>query len=121
MSRLEVTEVATQVRAPMPPSRRAKIFSMFDALKGLKEAIAAKEKIPEARRELAPDAIEELNQTLSALEKGQVVTVVFYCSYEQAYTQLTGPVTRIEPYWKLLYVGNVGIDFCEIAGIIVIE
>ena len=29
------------VRVPMPPSRRAKIFSMFDALKGLKEALAA--------------------------------------------------------------------------------
>ena len=34
-----------QVRAPMPPSKRAKIFSMFDALKGLKEALAAKERI----------------------------------------------------------------------------
>ena len=31
-----------QVRAPMPPSRRAKQFGMFDALKGLKEALAAK-------------------------------------------------------------------------------
>ena len=31
------------VRAPMPPSRRAKIFSMFDALKGLKEALAAQD------------------------------------------------------------------------------
>ena len=46
------------VRAPMPPSRRAKIFSMFDALKGLKEALAAQERIPEPRRYLAEDAIE---------------------------------------------------------------
>lgn len=113
--------MATQVRAPMPPSRRAKIFSMFDALKGLKEALAAKEKIPEQRRELAPDAVEELNRILTSLEKGQVVTVSYYCSYEQAYMQLTGPVTRIEPYWKLLYVGNVGIDFDEIAELIVMS
>ena len=31
------------VRVPMPPSKRAKIFSMYDALKGFKEALAAKE------------------------------------------------------------------------------
>lgn len=46
----------------MPPSKRAKIFSMFDALKGLKEALAAKERIPEERKILAADAIEELNR-----------------------------------------------------------
>lgn len=99
----------------MPPSRRAKIFSAFDALKGLREALAEKEKNHEPRRELAPDGAEELNRTLSALKKGQQVTVVYYCAYEQAYTQLTGPVTRIEPYWGLLYVGDVGIEFAEIA------
>ena len=109
-----------QVRAHMPPSKRAKIFAMFDALRGLKEAIAAKERIPELRKELAQDAVEELNQTLVSLKKGQVVTVVFYCSYEQAYTQLSGPVTRVEPYWRTLYVGNVGIDFNEIVELAVI-
>ena len=59
-----------QVRAPMPPSKRAKIFSMFDALKGLKEALAAKEQIPEERKILAADASEELNRILTKLEKG---------------------------------------------------
>ena len=54
------------VRAPMPPSRRAKIFSMFDALKGLKEALAAQEHIPEPRRYLAEDAMEELNRKLTS-------------------------------------------------------
>lgn len=109
--------MATQIRVPMPPSRRAKIFSMFDALKGLREAIAEQERITEPRRELAPDAVEELNRTLSALEKGRTVTVVYYCSYAMAYTQLTGPVTKIDPYWRTLYVGDVGIDFNEIAEI----
>lgn len=33
------------VRAPMSRSRRAKQFQPFDALRGLKEAIAAKEKV----------------------------------------------------------------------------
>ena len=58
-----------QVRAPMPPSKRAKIFSMFDALKGLKEALAAKERIPEERKILAADAIEELDRILPNWKK----------------------------------------------------
>ena len=37
----------------MPASRRAKQFMPFDALRGLKEAIAAKEKRLEPRRELS--------------------------------------------------------------------
>lgn len=98
----------------MPPSRRAKIFSAFDALKGLREALAEKEQIPELRRELSCDAVEELNRTLTALQKGQQITVVYYCSYEQHYRQLTGPVTRIDAYWRMLYVGDVGIEFGEI-------
>ena len=72
-----------QVRAPMPPSKRAKIFSMFDALKGLKEALAAKERIPEERKILAADAIEELNHILTKLEKGTTITVVYYCTHGQ--------------------------------------
>ena len=67
----------------MPPSKRAKIFSMFDALKGLKEALAAKERIPEERKILAADAIEELNRTLIELEKGSTITVVYYCTHGQ--------------------------------------
>ena len=58
-------------RAPMPPSRRAKQFAPFDALKGLKEAIAAKEKRPEPRRELTDYMKEQINNTLTELRKGQ--------------------------------------------------
>ena len=65
-----------QVRAPMPPSKRAKIFSMFDALKGLKEALAAKERIPEERKILAEDAIEELNRTLTELGTGTTIDYI---------------------------------------------
>lgn len=110
-----------QIRAPMPPSRRAKQFSMFDALKGLREALAAREKQPEPRRELAADAVEELNRTLTALEPGQTVTVVYYCAYECAHIQLTGPVTRLDRYWRVLYVDDRGIDFNEIVELMVTE
>lgn len=101
----------------MPASRRAKQFAPFDALKGLKEAIAEKERIPTPRRVLAEDAILELNAQLSTLKTGSIITVVYYCEYEQTYYQVTGPVVKVDSYWKLLEIGHMSIDFCEIAEI----
>ena len=48
------------VRAPMPRSKRAKQFMPFDALTGLREAIAAKERVPEPRRYPSEEAIAEI-------------------------------------------------------------
>ena len=109
------------VRAPMPPSRRAKIFSMFDALKGLKEALAAQEHIPEPRRYLAEDAMEELNRKLTSLRKGQIATVVYYCEYAQEYHQLTGPVDKVDFYWNMIHIGSSCIGFGEIFDVVVME
>lgn len=105
------------VRAPMSVSRRAKQFNPFQALKGLNEAIAEKERIPTPRRILAEDAQAELNQKLSQLRKGTIVTVVYYCIYEQQYHQLTGSIVKVDTYWGLLQVGHISIDFSEIAEI----
>ena len=108
---------AKVVRAPMPRSKRAAQFAMFDALKGLKEAIAEKERIPTPRRILSDDAIAEINAQLTNLKSGNVATVVYYCDYAQEYHQITGPVRKIDGYWNLLQVGDMSIDFCEIAEI----
>lgn len=105
-------------RAPMPPSRRAKQFAPFDALKGLKEAIAAKEKRPEPRRELTDYMKEQINNTLLELHKGQPITVVYYGSMEQETLQITGTVVKIDAYWQILQVNKVAIDFSEIYEII---
>ena len=102
------------VRAPMPRSRRAKQFMPFDALRGLKEAIAAKERVIEPRRYPSDDAIAEINASLLDLHKGQIITVVYYGIYEQAYLQLTGPVSKIDSYWSNLQIGNTVISFSEI-------
>ena len=102
------------VRVPMPRSRRAKQFMPFDALRGLKEAIAAKERVIEPRRYPSEDAIAEINETLLGLHKGQIITVVYYGIYEQVYLQLTGPVTKVDSYWQNLQVGNTTIEFPEI-------
>ena len=102
------------VRAPMPTSKRAKIFSSFDALVGLKEAIAAKERVVEPRRYLSEDAIAEINSALLALQKGQLITVVYYGAYEQRCIQLTGMVCKVDPYWHCILLENISIDFSEI-------
>lgn len=102
------------VRAPMPRSKRAKIFSSFDALTGLKEAIAAKERVTEPRRYPSEDAIAEINAKLLDLHKGQIITVVYYGDYEQRYLQLTGPVIKVDPYWHSVQIENITIDFSEI-------
>ena len=101
----------------MPASRRAKQFMPFDALRGLKEAIAAKERIPTPKKELAEDMVREINSILVDLRKGQNVTVVYYNGYTEAYLQLTGAVENVDAYWKLLQVGKIAIDFDEISEI----
>ena len=102
------------VRAPMPRSRRAKQFMPFDALTGLREAIAAKERVVEPRRYPSEDAVAEINAKLVGLHKGQIITVVYYGIYEQVYLQLTGPVTKVDSYWQNLQIGNTTIEFPEI-------
>lgn len=109
--------VKRKPRAPMPASRRAKQFMPFDALRGLKEAIAAKEKISIPKKELAEDMVREINSILIDLRKGQNVTVVYYSGYEEEYLQLTGAVEKVDSYWQLLQVGNIAISFDEISEI----
>lgn len=110
-----------RIRAPMPPAQRAKIFSMFDALKGLKEALALQEKKPEPRRYLAEDAAEELNQKMQMLIPGQIITIVYYCEYGQEYRQLTGPLQKVDLFWNSFQIGNTCIAFSELFDIVLPE
>ena len=102
----------------MPPSRRAKLFVPFDALKGLKEAIAAKEKRPEPRRELTDYMKEQINNALLDLQKGQQITVVYYEKQEQQTAQITGTVMKVDAHWQTLLINQIVIGFEEIYDII---
>lgn len=110
----------TKPKVPMPASMRAKQFAPFQALNGLYEALAEREKQIVPRKELSEDMIEELNKKLCSLEKGQLVTIVYYGMYEQNYKQLTGPVEKIDAYWKSVQLGNVQIHFSEIDNIVLL-
>lgn len=52
---------------PMKLSKRAKIFSPFDALKGFNEAVKSKEVLYVPKKELNEEEMRELNIQLSAL------------------------------------------------------
>ena len=101
----------------MPRSRRAKQFAPFQALKGLNEAIANKEKIITPRRELTEDSIVEINRVLIELTIGSLVTAVYYSNSQHEYQQLTGYVKKIDPLCKYLQIGNISIAFSDISNL----
>lgn len=108
----------TTIRTPMPIKLRAKQFMMFDAMKGLTDAITAKEQQVYPKRELTEERINEINQCLSKLQTGDRVTLSYYCQYGKQYCQLTGTVTRIDSFWQEIQIGSMTICFSKIDTII---
>ena len=98
----------------MPLSQRAKQFQAFDALKGFREAIAAKEVQRVPKRELAEDSLRELNDMLGLLEKNQTITVDYYDLRAQNYLRVTGMIAKIDVRRGTLTVGECEIPFSAI-------
>lgn len=111
----------TAIRVPMPIKQRAKQFAMFDAMKGLKEAIAEKERQIYPKRELERDRIEEINELLTKIKPGDKVTIEYYCQYGKQYKHLTGKVNKIDLFWKELQIGESFIAFQELSNIVLGE
>lgn len=109
--------VKTNIRLPMSVKQRAKQFAMFDAMKGLTEAIAEKERQISPKKELVDDRIAELNEMLTMIKIGDKVTVDYYCQYGQKYETLTGTVTKVDLFWKEVLLGETTVAFDEIANI----
>ena len=107
----------TTTRIPMPVRMRAKQFAMFDALKGLTEAIAEKERLLYPKKELSAERIEEINAVLAALNPGDEVTVEYYCQYGNCYKQITGSVQKIDSFWEQIELNDVSISFQELYSI----
>ena len=108
----------TSVRVPMSTKMRAKQFMMFDAMKGLTEAIAEKERQFTPKVELADDRKEELNQCLMELHPGVEVSLEYYCQYESRYKKISGQVKKVDLYWETIQIGECSISFSEISNII---
>ena len=107
--------MANKVRAKMDISNRAKQFMPFAALKGLPEALAAKEHIVVPKPVLSEDKMEELDRKLQLLERGKMAAIVYY--HEDEYLKTTGIVARIDADSRLLQIVNTKISFEDILDI----
>ena len=89
------------VRAPMSRAKRAKQFQPFDALVGLREAIAERERIIEPKRELTEDSIAEINKLLLNLQRGLSSLLCTMANMSETTYKLQ---VRLP---KLIHTGNV--------------
>lgn len=73
--------------------QRAHIFSAFDALKGFWEMLKEKERVIVSKRMLSEDDLEVLNQKVHAIEKGMMITLIYFDNGD--YVQRTGRVVKV--------------------------
>ena len=93
---------------------RAKQFLPFDAMKGLTEALRAKDEIHSRveKRELSEDMAEELSATLNKVAKGARIRITFF--YKGHYLDIEGNVEEISGAYKYLVIGKERIYFDDI-------
>ncbi len=98
----------------MPREQRAKQFAPFEALTGLRQALAKKEyehnKVE--KTELSEEALAEIEQTLQKLEIGRKVEVT--CYEDGYYIVVVGAVTKINPVHKYIMVEKGKIHFDDL-------
>ena len=104
--------MASKPKNKMPIEDRAKQFMPFAALKGLPDALAAKEKITVPKVELSEEMAEELDRRMHDLTKGKIAAIVYF--HKDEYIKITGMVARIDETSRLLQIVNTKIAFDDI-------
>ena len=61
---------------------------------------------------------QQVQNTLTTLHRGQQVTVIYDGKFENKRLQVTGKVVRVDQFWSILQINNIGIDFSEILEIL---
>ncbi len=109
--------MANKPKNKMPIADRAKQFMPFAALKGLPEALAAKERVVVSKKNLSEEMLEELDRKMHLLKRGQIATVTYF--HKDEYLKITGMVARIDETDRLLQIVNTKIRFEDISEIFV--
>lgn len=104
--------MANKPKHKMPIEDRAKQFMPFAALRGLPDALAAREKVLVPKIELSPEMAEELDRQMHLLTKGKMATAVYFNNGE--YIKITGLVARIDETSRILQIVNTKIPFADI-------
>ena len=107
--------MASKPKHKMPICDRAKQFMPFAALKGLPEALTAREKIHVPRMELSPEMAEQLDRNMRLLSKGQMTTITYF--HQNEYLQITGRIAHIDPACRIIQIVNTKISFDDILDI----
>lgn len=101
----------------MPLSQRAKQFAPFDALKGFNSAIKDMEsKTDEVEKiTLSEDQLQQLDEILVSLKKGNEVTVRYYRN--RRYVNIKGFFDRYDEYDRTIIISNQKLKMDDIAEI----
>lgn len=96
---------------------RAKQFAPFDALRGLREALVAKEREHERqeRGEVSEDAVVEIETELGRLKRGDRVRALVYDN--GYYITVEGRVTNYDFIFKFITIEDGKIPFRDLFGL----
>lgn len=92
--------------------QRAKQFMPFAALKGFEELLAKVASYKEAKVELSEDQMDELNQMIQGMERGDWVRIVYYTGKQ--YTEVVGRVDAVLISAQAVFVQGRMIPFGHI-------
>lgn len=94
----------------MDRADRAKQFMPFDALKGLREALAEKERELEmvSRKELTEEVKAELDRKVGEIHPGETVSVRYFDQGQ--YVECTGRVTRVSANRREVRLLDAGLE-----------
>lgn len=96
----------------MATADRAKQFIPFSALKGLQEALRAKEQIPIPRAELSEEHLMELNDIVHRIHEGDLLQII--CYHDGCYEKITGRAEKISLPGRYVRIVTRTISFHDI-------
>ena len=88
----------------MTIEERAKQFMPFSPLKGFDDAVLKKQFVKEPRKEITDDMAVKINNTLTSLLNGDIVTLVWYNN--GCYQQITGEFTKLDLVKGIIVLGE---------------
>lgn len=99
-------------------AERAKQFLPFDALKGFREALKAKERVIVKKRQLSEDDYEVLNRRIQQIQSGGLIKITYYD--QSNYVEVHGMVLKVDlEYSKTIQIVDTLIpikDIIDISG-----
>lgn len=109
--------MATKPRPKMSPADRAKQFMPFDAVKGLREALAAKEAelLFVEKNDISEDGIADMNKMLSSLKQNDRVRVSYYANH--IYHTVNETVVKVDAAREMLVLSGIELAFSDITEI----